>query len=413
MQVTRRQVLRSMGAATLAALMPGCTAREYRSAPGGPKKRVAAVITEYQKIVHADVIVGKILEGWRQDGGPGPQLEIASMYVDQFPPTDISRSLGAKHNVPIFDTIEGAVTVGTKGIPVDGVLSIGEHGEYPFNEKGQHLYPRRRFFSEIVETFRKYDRVVPVFSDKHLGPSWSDAKWMYDTAREMNIPLMAGSAAPLTYRKPDFSIPMGCDIEGVVGIGYSGLDIYGIHGLELLQHFVERRRGAEAGVRWVQCLEGDAMWKVLDEGRVPQHVFDAALEATPHAEGNVRDVMGERVALFLFEYEDGLLGSLFMLAPFVKGGGLAVELKGAAPVGTLMDERWPECPQFRNLVHAIDLFMHTGKSPYPVERTLLTSGMLDRLLTSRFEGNRKIETPELLIRYTPVDYPYGASPPLG
>ena len=155
------------------------------------------------------------------------------------------------------------------------------------------------------------------------------------------------------------------------------------------------------------------MWKVLDEGRVPQHVFDAALEAIPHAEGNVRDVMGERVALFLFEYEDGLLGSLFMLDPFVKGGGLAVELKGATPVGTLMDERWPECPQFRNLVHAIDLFMHTGKSPYPVERTLLTSGMLDRLLTSRFEGNRKIETAELLIRYTPVDYPYGASPPLG
>jgi hypothetical protein len=413
MQVTRREVLRSLGAATLAAFMPGCTGVQYTGVPGGPKKRVAAVITEYQKIVHADVIVGKILEGWRQDGGPGPRLEIASMYIDQFPPQDISRSLAAKHNVPIFDTIEGAVTVGTKGIPVDGVLSIGEHGDSPFNEKGQHLYPRRRFFSEIVDTFKKYDRVVPVFSDKHLGPSWSDGKWMYDTAKEMNIPLMAGSAAPLTYRKPDFSIPMGCEIEGAVGIGYSGLDIYGIHGLELLQHFVERRRGAETGVRWVQCLQGDAMWKVLDDGRVPKNVFDAALEATPHADGNVREVTGEKVALFLFEYEDGLLGSLFMLNPFAKGGGLAVQLKGAAPVGTHMDERWPEVPHFRNLVHAIDLFMHTGKSPYPVERTLLTSGMLDRLLTSRVEGHRKIETPELLIRYTPVDYPYGPNPPLG
>ena len=408
MRLTRRQCLRSIGAATLAAALPGCS-----SAARG-KKKVAAIITEYQKIVHADVIIGKILEGWNQDGGPGPQLELASMYIDQFPPTDISRSLSAKHNVPIFDTIEGAVTVGTEGIPVDGVLSIGEHGDYPYNEKRQHLYPRRRFFSEIIDTFKKYDRVVPVFSDKQLGPVWSDGKWMYDQAKAMNIPLMAGSSAQLCFRNPDVSLPMGCEIEGVVAIGYSSLDLFGSHALEVVQSFVERRRGAETGVRSVQCLQGNAMWEAIDDGRVPKRLFDAALKVTPHdTKTDVRTVTGEEVALFLFEYEDGLTGSIFMPHRYANGCGLAVQLKGSPePIATHIDERWPEVPHFAYLVHAIEQFVHNAKSPYPVERTLLTSGMLDRLLTSRVEGQRKIETPELLIRYTPVDYPHAPNPPL-
>jgi hypothetical protein len=36
---------------------------------------VAAIVTEYRNNSHADVIVGKILEGWRQDGGPQSNLQ--------------------------------------------------------------------------------------------------------------------------------------------------------------------------------------------------------------------------------------------------------------------------------------------------------------------------------------------------
>ncbi|MCH2204200.1 MAG: hypothetical protein MK102_19725, partial [Fuerstiella sp.] len=103
------------------------------------RKRIAAVVTIYIKNSHTDVLIGKILEGWNQAGGPGPDLELASMYVDQFPDRemarDISREMSVKHGFPICDSIEQAISLGEGQVAVDGIISVGEHGEYPWNEK--------------------------------------------------------------------------------------------------------------------------------------------------------------------------------------------------------------------------------------------------------------------------------------
>jgi len=374
--------------------------------------RVAAILTAYEKGLHADVLIGKILAGWKQDGGPGPALTLASMYVDQFTDKDLARPLSKKYGVPIFETIEQAVTVGGDQIPVDGVISVGEHGTYPSNRKGQVLHPRRRFFEEITDTFRKFERVIPVFNDKHLGPVWSDAKWMYDRARKMKVPFMAGSSMTVGYRVPEITVPVGCRIEAAVGIGYSGLDIYGSHALEFLQCHVERRRGAESGVRWVQCLQGKAMWDVLDQGLISRDAFEAALDAVPHADGDVRQSSGS--TLFLFQYADGLLGSIFMLPRFAGGTSVALKLAGQSRVlATRFDERIePRYPHFAWLLKGIERMIHTGRASYPVERTLLTSGILDRCLTSLVRKQKKLITPELGIRYSPVDYPHAPKPDL-
>src|SRR5713226_9036542 len=100
-------------------------------------KTVACIITEYRENSHADVIVGKILEGYDQKGGPKPALEVKSMFTDQVPAGDMSRALAQKYDVKIFDTIEQAITFGSGAVAVDGVLLIGEHGQYPSNVKGQ------------------------------------------------------------------------------------------------------------------------------------------------------------------------------------------------------------------------------------------------------------------------------------
>jgi hypothetical protein len=385
-----------------------------------PKKPVAAVVTEYRLHSHADVIVGKILEGYNYDGGEGPGLRLVSMYVDQFPKNDMSRDLAKKYGFTIYPSIADALTRGGKNLAVEGVLLIGEHGKYPFNAKGQHLYPRRRFFTEIAKVFEASKKVVPVFNDKHLSAEWKDAKWIYDKARELMIPFLAGSSLPVTWRRPPLKLPLGCDLTEAVQIGYGGVEAYGFHALESLQCMVERRKGGEVGVKSVQFLRGEAMWKALDAGRWSKELLEAALKRVPaHARGDYRERTAKNpgAGVYLIDYRDGFKAAVAMLNGYVyEGDGgafcFAGKLKGKAePASCLFYLQQPDpFAHFAYLLRAIDTLIQTGHAPYPVERTLLTTGILDAGMTSRAEKDRKIETPHLAIRYKPSDYPFATGP---
>ena len=206
------------------------------------KKRVAAIVTEYRYYSHADVIVGRMLDGYYPNGiRKEPRTNIVSMYTDQVPQNDMSRDLAAKHGFKIYPTIAEALTLGGDRLAVDAVLLIGEHGNYPTNDKGQKLYPRYELYQQIVEVFRRGGKSVPAFCDKHLSYSWAKAKKMYEQSRELRFPLMAGSSIPLTVRRPEIDLPLGSRIERAVGVWYGGVEVYGFHGLEAFQSLVERR----------------------------------------------------------------------------------------------------------------------------------------------------------------------------
>jgi hypothetical protein len=372
-----------------------------------PRPRVAAIVTEYRENSHADVIVGKFLEGCKVlDTDFRPQVEVASLYLDQVPANDTGREAAARHRVPIHASIEAALTLRTGRLAVDGILLIGEHGQYPYNEIGQHLYPRRRFFEAAAEVMRRSKRSVPVFNDKHLACAWSDAKWMADTARELKIPFMAGSSLPVTWRKPEVEIPRGAALTGALAVGYGGAEAYGFHALETLQCMVERRKRGETGVRSVRCVSGEALWRSAKEGFWSWELLQAALRRSEKPEvaragrAEVQTRCQDPEA-FLIEYRDGLRAAVLMLYGLADEFLFAGSVRGERePLSTLfwLQEGKP-FGHFARLSDAIQRMFLTGRPTYPVERTLLTTGILDAAMHSRAAKGALRDTPELDVRY--------------
>lgn len=375
------------------------------------KKKVAAIVTMYTNDgrlnTHANVIIGRLLDGYSPNGVfTQPRTHLVSMYTHQTPPHDLSRGLAQKHGFRIFPTIREALTLGGSDLAVDAVCFVGEHGDYPTNDRGQKLYPRYELLEPIVEVFRQTGKSVPVFSDKHLSYSWRKAKTMYGWSRELNFPLMAGSSIPLTVRTPEVEIPYGGVVESAVALGYGGLDAYGFHTLESLQCMVERRKGGETGIRSVEWLEGEAVWKWRDTaGGWSVPLLKAALSRCRTVKpGRMEDNVKTPVA-FLIDYRDGLKAAAYMLDGHSSGWAVAGKVKGVAdPVATFFgqpsqSDRARPLAHFDGLVHCMEEMFVTGKPVYPVERTLLTTCALSMLFESR-AWKKRVETRELDIVYT-------------
>ncbi len=373
-------------------------------------KKVAAIVTEYRRHSHADVLVGKILDGFLYDGKEKPDLELVTLYVDQTPAGDWSVDLAKKHGFTLCKTIAETLTRDGKSLAVEGVLCVGEHGHYPTNERGQILYPRRHFFESVCKVFTQVGKSVPVFNDKHLAASWEDAKWMYDRAHELHVPFLAGSSLPVTWRRPELKLERGAKLTGAVQIGYGPLEGYGFHALEAMQCLVERRAGGEVGVAAVTCLQGEAMWQALDKGRWSKPLLETAMALVPaHAKADVRatTTKAKDAAVWLIEYRDGFQAALAML------NGWVYEGDGGAFVfaGQVKDQEKPAAchfylqqpdpfAHFGYLLRAIEKMIHTSHPPYPVERTLLTKA----------DGGKRVPTPHLAIKYEPTDYPFATGP---
>jgi hypothetical protein len=389
-------------AAFVIAVVAACGA----AADDAPTRRVAAVVTEYRHNSHADVIVSRLLLTDMLDGtGRDSPLKLVSLYTDQRPANDISRLLAASHRFPIKATISDALTLGTGRLAVDGVLLIGEHGNYRVSATGNHRYPKRRFWEETIKVFRDSGRVVPVFIDKHLADNWEDAKFIYDSARELKVPLMAGSSVPGTWRYPPADVARDASITEIGALTYGSTDAYGFHALEAVQALAEQRKGGETGVKAVQCLSGNAVWDALDQRRVDPELFAVALGRVPDYEsGKPLDRKAvPRPLLMIVEYNDGLRANV-------------LELNGAVGVWTAawryQDRRiestqfWTQearpAAHFTLLLHGIESMILSGKPAWPVERTLLTSGVLDALLQSNVRGGMRIETPYLRVSYKPT-----------
>jgi hypothetical protein len=382
-----------------------------------PTKKLAVIATTYYYLSHAYHIGGRFLNGYLRDGRMHyPDFGIVSMHVEQQKDGDLSKELAAKHGFKLTADVAGALTLGGDKLAVDGVLLIGEHGDYPLNDKLQKLYPRYQLFQNIVEVFHKTGQTVPVFCDKHLSHDRKQAREMVETAKKLGFGLYAGSSLPVTWRRPELELPLGVKMEKALVASRGELEIFGIHALEALQCMLERRTNGQQGVKAVTFLEGDDVWKAGDKGVWSWDLLEHALGRSPSSNvGDIRDNCRHFVpptnrptfpkgpAAFVVEYRDGFKATALLLNGHVDDTTFAAKLADEKkPVSTLFYLPAPPGASFlQALTVKIEDFLSSGKPPYPVERTLLTGGILDVALESRVKDHKRLETPDLDVSYDP------------
>jgi hypothetical protein len=381
------------------------------------RNKVAFLGTEVRTHSHAQHFLDRMTLGYSWAGEwIASRLEVASLSVDQFPEGDLARQRAARHGLKLFPTIEEALTLGGSSLAVDGVVIIAEHGRYPRNEKGQTLYPRYEFFKRVVKVFEASGRSVPVFNDKHLSTTWARCREMVDDARRLGFPFLAGSSLPVTWRLPQIDMPVDVPLVESVCVGYGGVDSYDFHGLETAQCMSERRRGGERGISRVHALKGEPMWQALGDGdrETTRRLLVAALNRShslPVETGYptdavtfewARKAMPNMLAYFI-EHPGGFRTTLFLgpIRDFNYAGlrgddGRIISCQMYLP---MPGQGATTADFFNPLVRHIEDLVLERRANYPVERTLLTSGMVIAAVDSLHGGQVPVETPEMAVSY--------------
>jgi hypothetical protein len=416
--------------------------------PMRDRNRIAALVNEYWPGSHADLIVTKLCDGYEVMWTPvRPHIDVVSVYVHDPGPTDVGGERAQSRGMGLYPTMEQALRCGGSRIGVGGAVVIGERNPKSMltvshDERGRPVDPRFDLFMEIARICDADGQAIPVFIDKYLGRTWQECVQVYDTARRLGMPLMAGSSVPVTLR-PATQVPLGAEVDEVVAVA-SGIGEAPIfHPLELVQSMIERRRGHETGVASVQFLSGAAFWSAWrSQERWSTKLRDAALAAVPHFDEPAEDYYARRrraepdakttsppvssppggaEEAVVVDYVDGTRVSILMLTGYLLRRAVAIQLRGEdsplvtwTPTGVKLTpeamgevkasapgQAKPPTWNFDHLAFFVDEFLQTGVAPFPIERTLLTSGVLDAAMISRFRGNSPVETPHLRIEYHP------------
>jgi hypothetical protein len=382
-----------------------------------PRKKIAFLGTVVHQHSHAQHFLDRHTLGYSWDGEwQAPRVDVASVFIDQFPERDLGRERIQRHQLRQFPSIAEALTLGGSKLAVDGVVIIGEHGRYPSIEKGQRLYPRYQWFKEVVKVFEESGRSVPVFNDKHLSTTWERCAEMVADSKRLGFAFLAGSSLPVTWRLPAIDMPFDVPLVESVCVGYGGVDSYDFHGLETAQCMSERRQGGEVGIESVHAVRGEKMWQLLaaPEREVTRRLMVAALCRSHNlpVEGGyptdritfewARQALPDTLAYFI-QHQDGFRTTLFLAAirdfnyaGLRRDNNEIVSCQMYLPMPT---QSATTADFFNPLVRHIETLVLENRAPYPVERTLLTSGMVIGGVDSLHQGQVPVATPAMTVRY--------------
>lgn len=402
---TRRQMLGITGMAGLAALTgiaAGPVAQTTQKRP-----RIACLVSYWGATrSHADWIITKLLDGYWWQGAYTPsRVDIVSIYMHQYDESVLGQKVAKAKGIPVFKTVGEAVTLGGKELAVDGVVIVAEHGEYPTDLKGHWLLPRWWIYNQVVDVFEQSKRSVPVFNDKHLSYNWDDAKWMFDKSRELNFPLTGGSSIPTYFRKPEIELEIDTPLKASIVIGGAGDEGAIFHCIDVLQAFVERRKGGETGVRSVQSIRGPETWQWVKRNPWASRLIDSVTKNFNLQPGHFQE--GTQANLCIVEYNDGTKAAV--ISGRDVGWTYAGEIEGQNEATVISMLNWPgpfdQYHASNSQPHWITEMMVIKKEPFNAERLLLSTGITNHYMESNWENGiyspvgRQIETPYMNMTY--------------
>ncbi len=406
-----------LAASTAALTAPMFGATPVVASQKSSRKKIAFLGTVVFRHSHAQHFLDRHVMGYTWNGHwQEPRFDVASVYIDQFPENDLARGRIKRHKLNQFDSIADALTLGGDKLAVDGVVIIAEHGNYPRNEKGQTRYPRYDFFKEVVKVFEDSGRSVPVFNDKHLSTKWEECQEMVDDSRRLGFPFLAGSSLPVTWRLPSIDMPFDAPLTESVCVGYGGVDSYDFHALETAQCMSERRKGGEVGIENVHAVRGEKMWEMLaaSDRETTRRLMVSALCCShnlPVEEGYPADritfewakkTLPDTTAYFI-QHRDGFRTTMFLtgISDFNYAGlrSDTNEVVACQMYLPMPGTSATTADFFNPLARHIETLVLEDRAPYPVERTLLTSGMVIGGVESLHAGQVKFTTPEMAVKY--------------
>lgn len=402
---TRREILAMAGLAGITVLA-GNAANAF---PQTQQKRPRiAVLVSYWAFPrsHADWIVNKLLDGYWWDGAYTPsRVEVVSVYIHQLEESLLGQKVAKAKNIPVYKTVEEAVTLGGKELAVDGVVIVAEHGNYPTDLKGHWLLPRWWIYQQVIRVFEQSKRSVPVFNDKHLSYNWDEASWMFNKSRELNFPLTGGSSIPTYYRKPEVEPDIDTPINHSIVLANAADEGAIFHAIDVLQCFVERRKGGETGVRSVQSIRGPETWEWVEQNDWAAKLVDSVAKNFELKPGHFQE--NPQANMCIVEYNDGTKAAV------ISGEGVgwtwAGEIEGHNQPTIISMLGWPgpfdQYHASNSQPHWIIEMMVTKKEPFNAERLLLSTGITNHYMDSNWENGRysavgrRIETPFMNITY--------------
>ncbi|MES2875618.1 MAG: hypothetical protein V4708_17975 [Bacteroidota bacterium] len=370
---------------------------------------------------HADWIICKLLDGyWWQGAHKDSRVEVVSVFIHQLEESQLGQKVCKAKNIPIFKTVGEAVTLGGTELAVDGVVIVGEHGNYPTDLQGRWLLPRWWIYNQVIQVFEKSKRSVPVFNDKHLSYNWDEARWMFDKSRELNFPLTGGSSIPSYYRKPEIELDIDTPIKASIVVGVATNEGAIFHCIDLLQAFAERRKGGETGVKSVQSIVGAETWKWVERNPWAGNLLESVRKSFDFKPGHFQ--ANNRPGVLIIEYNDGTKAAV--ISGLDVGWTYAGEIEGREDhvvVSMLgMPGPFSQYHAANDLPHWITEMMLTKKEPFNAERLLLSTGITNQFNESNWDNGqysaigRRIETPFLNISYRSTRGPLfnkGVRPP--